>query len=281
MFTAQIANSNGESLTLSQNEQKWQIVSITGLNPPAAQINTTDIAGMDGARFNSSKLNVRNIVILLKINGNVEQNRQELYRFFKTKKDVTFYFSNNRDVMISGVIETVECNLFENGETMQISIVCTNPYFKSLSETTVPVSNESALFEFPFSIDEPIPFSSYSEHNVTEIYAETETGIVIEVDMIDDVNKIEIMNATTGDYLELAYQFLADDVLIVNTNTGAKSVILNRNGEKINLFSALDINSHFLQLESGLNRFEFAIDDGTKDEDVSIKFTYRKLYEAV
>lgn len=281
MYIAQIANANGESLTLSQNERKWQIISITGLNPPNAQVNTTNIAGMDGAQFNSSKLDTRNIVILLKINGNIEQNRQELYRFFRTKKDVTFYFSNNRNVMISGVIETIECNLFENGETMQISIICPNPYFKALYSTTVPVSNESALFTFPFSIDEPIPFSSYSAHNVTEIYAETETGIKIEVDILDSVNKIEIMNATTGDFMLLTYQFVTDDVILISTNSGEKSVILARNGERINLFTALDINSHFLSLATGVNRFEFAVDDGTKDDDVAITFTYRDLYEAV
>ena len=91
MYIAKIENSNGSILELTGNEENFQIVSITGLHPPEAQINVTTIAGLDGARFNSAKLNTRNLVITLRLNNNPEDNRHLLYKYFRTKEACTFY----------------------------------------------------------------------------------------------------------------------------------------------------------------------------------------------
>ena len=196
MYKAEIENAGGEVLTLTGNEPSWQILSITGLNPPNAQVNVTNIAGLDGAKFNSSKLNTRNIVIMLKLNGNVEANRQLLYRYFRTKEACKFYFKNeNRDVFIAGYVETVECDLFSNGEILQASIICPYPYFKSMAEIIADISNEVAGFVFPFSINigEPIPFSMYISNKVTNVQnnSESETGIIknLSADCADLISK--------------------------------------------------------------------------------------------
>ena len=154
MYTAQIENSSGNLFTLTGNEPVYQILSITGLNPPNAQINTTTIVGLDGAVFNSSKLETRNLVLTIKINGDVETNRLLLYSYFKTKDKCTFYYSNNsRDVSIEGYVESVECDLFSNNELAQISIICPYPYFKALTQIITDFSNVTPQFVFPFSIN--------------------------------------------------------------------------------------------------------------------------------
>ena len=115
MYTAKIENVNGEVMLLTNKESKYQVISITGLNPPKAQINTTPIVGLDGAKFNSSKLETRNIVITIRLNGDVEANRQALYNFFVTKKWCRFYYTNgSRNVYIDGYIDSVECDLFSS-----------------------------------------------------------------------------------------------------------------------------------------------------------------------
>lgn len=81
MYVLRVQNTRGEMLTLTQNEPRYQIVEIDGLNPPKANINSSTVAGMDGTQFISSKLEDRNIVITIKINGDVESNRQYLYKF--------------------------------------------------------------------------------------------------------------------------------------------------------------------------------------------------------
>ena len=286
MYTAQIENSGGEVLTLTQNEANWQIISITGLNPPSAQVNTVNIAGLDGAKFNSSKLNTRNIVIMLKINGDVEENRQLLYRYFRTKEQCTFYYSNNnRDVSIKGYVETVECNLFSNSEIMQVSIICPYPYFKAIAEIIVDISNEIAAFTFPFSINigDPIPFSIYIENNITNVpnNSESETGLIIEVDVLNSINEIEIKNTDTGDEFTLDYSFLANDKVVINTNKGQKSISLIRDGATTNIFSAMQKDSVFFQLSVGNNHFGYLVDNGAHDGDVFITFQYANVYRGV
>jgi len=286
MYTARIENSSGQMLTLTQNESEFQVVSIKGLNPPPAQINTTSIAGLDGAKFNSSKLDTRNVVLTIKINGNVEENRLLLYQMFRTKESCVFYYSNNSlDVSIDGYIETVECDLFSNNEMMQISIVCPYPYFKNIDEIIADISNEVGSFTFPFSINigDPIPFSVYTSNRITEVInnSESQTGIIIEIYILNSVNKIQIKNTNSGDSLILQYNFLTGDKITINTNKGSKSIRLLRDGANINIFSALQQGSVFLQLAVGVNPFGYLVDNGENDNDVSIKFNYSTIYRGV
>ena len=287
MYTAKIENSNGEILTLTQNEPKWQIVSITGLDQPPAQVNLTSIAGLDGSKFNSAKLDTRNLVITLKLNGAVETNRLELYRFFRTKDISTFYYKTaSLDVYIKGYVETVECVLFSESETMQVSIICPFPYFASINEVVADISNRVAGFTFPFSIDydEPIAFSTFVINRVTDVFNSSgaETGLTIEVDVLDDsVEDIKIQNTVSGEFIEVKYNFAAGDKVIISTVKGQKGIHLIRDGEESNIFGALQAGSTFVQLGVGDNYFGYLIDAGENDDQVYITFRYYNLYRGV
>lgn len=285
MYSAKVENKDGEVFLLTGDETRYQVLSIVGLNPTNAQINTVSTAGLDGARYNSSKLKKKNIVITLKINGAVEQNRIFLYNYFRTKEWCRFYYSNDtRDVYIDGYVESVEVGIFSKKEKMQISIISPSSYFKALSEIISDISNTLKLFTFPFSINEnePIPFSEYLENRITRIYndGESETGVVITVTFGDDVNAITIRNTTTGENFELDYAFVVGDVVTINTNKGQKDVYLMRNGVKINMFPALKRGSVFFQLAAGINTFGY-LADGAENKDIRIVFTYRNQYRGV
>ena len=285
MYTAKIENVNGDILTLTGIEPAYQVIDIAGLNPPKAQINTSTIVGLDGAVFNSSKLETRNIVLTIKINGDIENNRQQLYNFFRTKSWCKFYFSNqNRDVSIEGYVESVECNLFTNGETAQISIICPYPYFKSLSEILQTLSHTNALFTFPFTIElnNPVVISEYTTGGIN-VYnsSESDTGTMIEIDISNSVSSIELKNTTTGDDLVLNYSFQSGDKVIINTNKGQKSISLIRNGVISNLFSSLEQGSVFFQLAAGSNFFEYLADNEASSNDISVLFRYYNIYRGV
>lgn len=285
MYTAKIENSSGEILTLTGNEPVYQVIDITGLNPPNAQINTSTIVGLDGAIFNSSKLETRNIVLTIKINGDVETNRLRLYGLFRTKEKCTFYYSNSSlDVSINGYVETVDCNLFTNSEMAQISIICPYPYFQSINEILQDFSHVNSLFTFPFSIDigNPVVISEYSTGGIN-VYngSESETGAIIEINISKSINSIEIKNTTTGDDFTLNYSFLANDKVTINTNKGQKSITLIRNGVISNIFSSLQAGSVFFQLAVGNNLFEYLVDGEENNESVYIVFRYYNVYRGV
>lgn len=287
MFEAKLKNSRGNMITLTGDESAYQVLSITGLNPPSAQLNTTAVAGMDGAVFNSARLNTRNIVITAKINGDVEENRQNLYKYCPTKEKVRFYFKNNRrDVYIDGYIQNVECDLFTNDERMQISIICPQSYLVDVEDTQVNGFSVRSLFTFPFTInnDTPIPVSEHVLDNVIDLYndSETEVGVIIDIDVGADVGSILIRNTGTGETFTLTHEFEDGDHITIDTIKGQKSVTLLRNGVYSNLFSAMQRGSGFFQLASGDNFFAYVVDgDASNNGDIMMMFTYYKMYRGV
>lgn len=286
MFEVKIENSKGNVLALTQNESDFQVYNIQGLNPPNAQINVSKIAGIDGARFNSSSLDPRNIVIYIKLNGNIENNRIYLYSFFSTNEKCKFYYKNgSRDVYIEGFVETNECDLFTNNEIMQVSILCPNPYFKAMTEIVDDISKAVPVFEFPFSINdgEPVVMSEFDITKITNVYndSENETGVTIEIDVLGNINLIQINNISTGEVFKVRYNFIESDKVVINTNKGEKSVILIRNGLKYNIFTGMQKGSTFFQLKIGDNPFSYLIDDGVNDNLIHILFRHYTLYRGV
>lgn len=290
MFTAKIENQFGELLTFTQNESVYQVISIDGLNPAPALINTTAIAGLDGARFNSSRLEMRNIVIYVKINGDVETNRLNLYRHCITKTKARFYFQNDTlDVWIDGYIERVECSLFEQMEIASISIICPYPYFSSVEKFKTLSTNIVSMFEFPFSIEEDAPevISEIMTDNFSSILNSTDSrcGMQIVVDVLSDVDKIEVVNTTTAEDIKLdassAGGFLEGDRIVIVTEQGRKDVYQIRAGTRSSLFPVLVHGSKFPQLQPGLNILQYSADDVVGSTKIMLTYGYNLTYRGV
>lgn len=285
MFFCKVENTRHAVLELTQNETNFQVINITGLNPPNAQVNMTKIAGIDGSSFNSATVNTRNIVLVIKLNGDIEKNRIKIYSFFRTKEWCKFYYRNSRrDVFIEAYTDAVECDLFTNNEVVQVSLICPKPFFKDLNEFITDISKVVSMFEFSFAIsDEGIEFSSLEQEKITNVYnnSEIETGLMIEIDIYGDVEKIQINNVSTGDMFILNYGFRANDKVIINTIKGEKSINLVRNAETINIFSAIDRKSTFFQLNIGDNFFSYLANEGEKENLIHILFKNRIEYGGV
>ena len=93
--TVIITNYRGESLTLdlaNPYSSGYAVLSITGLGPNKATINTDDATTSDGSVYNSARVNSRNIVLKLKLMGSdaeeIEKLRQKTYKFFPLKKSI-------------------------------------------------------------------------------------------------------------------------------------------------------------------------------------------------
>lgn len=302
MYIAKIENKLGEVLTLTQIESEYQIVQIEGLNPPNAKINLLNMANIDGARFNNSKLETRELVVTVKLNGSgadVEANRQRLYRYFPTKDWCKFYYTNNfRNVFIEGYVNTVQVSPFAKDERMQISIICPQPYFKSLYMIIDDISKVLNRFEFPFAFgsngatnpdvptdpgtDDAIPFSEIEMDRVTNVYndSESETGMMIEIEVIQPIDTITIQNTDSGEFFTINYSFVQNDKIIINTNLGSKSISLVRDGVTYNIFPALVKGSTFFQLNIGNNFFGFTVGE-SEASSVHIVFKHYTVYRGV
>ncbi len=286
MYVLRVEAPDRTSMRLTQNESNYQVLKIDGLYPVQANIITSKIVGIDGSMFNSSKLESRNIVITIKICGEIEKNRLRLYKYFRNKQYCKIYYKNDsRDVYIEGYVEATEGDPFSNNQIAQISIICPDPYFKDMKTIVDDISKVVPKFKFPFSInvDEPVIISSLELNKVTCIInsSETDTGIIIKCLFLGSVRKLEIRNTVTGEAIILNHEFKKQDILEIDCNKGKKSIVLIRDNKENNLIPDFKKGSKFLQLLAGENYFSYLADDGQSDQLVSVKFNHYNIYGGV
>lgn len=291
MFTLKIENTNGEIFELSHNTQNYAVIGVQGLTRPHTAVNTAVGGGLDGAFFNSDRVEMRNIVINIVLNGDIEANRQQLYRIFPQKTQCTVYFQNrNRDVKINGYVEVLEGDLFSQREQMQISILCPRPFWESMRTIYTELSNILSMFEFPFSIAETpgIPMSEILDYPLCVINNDGDApcGCVITINIKtggasgNPVDNLKIINSTTQEFFGFTGRtFGAGDQIIINTISGQMSVTLNRAGTESNLLNYIETGSKWFKLAVGENRFTFTCDDNA--DAVEITFATGVLYGGV
>ena len=282
MFNLKVENAKGQILQLSQNESLYQILNIEGLTPPNASIFTSSIVNVNGEKYKSSKVEMRNIVLTLRVNGEVEKNRIALYQFFKTSKKCTLYYSNGtRDVYIDCYCEGFEGDFFTQSQELQISLICPSPFFKDVDSILYDFSKTVAMFEFPFS-DDNFVVADLQNEKVTTIVnnGEIATGLLITmVGMTDNVLNPAIYNVETGEYFRIETTLNKSDTLIINTNKGEKSVTKIVNGMKINELNNVSGTSTWLQLENGIHNFTYNTD--SFDSKLKVTVEFNTLYEGV
>lgn len=285
MYSLKIENTNGEIFELTHDFSDYYVTKVEGLTPPATTINTAKAGIIDGTFFNSASVEERNIVISLTINGDIEANRQKLYRIFPRKTACTVYFKNaNRDVKIKGYVETIECDPFVMREKAQISIICPRPYFEDLATIYAELAATLSMFEFPFAIEEdnPIPFSEATDYPIAEIMNEgdAEAGCIISIEVNDTIQGIKIINTSTQQFFYLDSAFVDHDKITISTISGQMGVTRERGGTKTNILNYVGANSTWLRLAPGVNYFTYTIDDGDT-EDVEITVEATTLYGGV
>lgn len=284
MFELQLENKNGLNLKLTQNESKYQVVSIDGFQPPSATINTSEVTNMDGAKYKSSFLNVRNIVLLVQLKGNVEENRLRLYEIASTNEYCKIYYKNNsRNIYCEGYVETIENDLFSNSQTVQVSILCPNPYLFELNQIYVDISKTFDNFEFPFAIEKNgVEFSTVLEEREVPVYNVGEVATGLEITLTVDGGTVlnpVIYNVITGEFLKLNTQINKGEVITINTNTSKKSIKKYVDGKEQNIINTLARGSTWHKLKVGTNVFTYGAEIG--EIGLHVSFDYNNLYKGV
>lgn len=284
MYTLKVQNVAGHMLELTHSPD-YRVEDIQGLSSPNATINTSVCGTFDGTRFNSSRVNERNIVLYLSFKRNVEENRIRLYQYFKAKQQVTLFYKNSiRDTYIKGYVDTIDYNPFSRHEVVQISIICPFPFFKKLSGTVVTMRPLQNLVEFPISIPERgIEFSSQgTNHGKAAIVnsGDVENGLIITLRATGPVTNPFVFNADTTKTFMLNYQMKAGDIIRIDTIRGERSVyLMNGIYGQQNLINSIAQNPDWLQVAPGDNTFAYSCVSGLEYLEVTLAYT--DLYEGV
>ena len=279
MLEVTVENTYGDKLNLSNNED-YYLINVTGLTPPAATINTGAYATKDGGRFTGSRFDNRNIVLYIKPRRNVEKTRINLYTYIRSKHYIKLYLKNGtRDVWIDGYVESVDGDLFTQSQQIQVSIICTDPYFKAMEEKIFYFSNIKSLFEFPFVIDENgveiSSVSSFAELNVQNT-SDEETGVILEFHASDLALEPTVYNARTNEKFTLNHEFQKGDLVRLNTRTNEKKLTLIRDGVETNILNQMDRGSKWFNLLVGDNVFTYTALYGI--ENLQLKLILQPIY---
>lgn len=282
MYKLSVTNQNGDLLNL-HNNPKYTVYRVEGLTPPQATINSSVNATQDGSVINSSRVEKRNLVIYMKLNGDIEKNRINLYKYFTPKKNVTINFKNgSRQVYIEGMVELIEIDLFSNRQIAQISIICPKPYFRDVETFVTSFSDVSKLFEFPMNVPSTGVELSSITTNIRKniIYTgDVESGLIIQLFATGTVVNPTIYDVLKGKFFKLNYTFSESDTILINTNVGEKSVSLIRAGVTTNALGYMTPDSDWFTLEAGDNVFTYECDSGSGN--LQLTFTTTLLYGGV
>lgn len=282
MFTLICENSRGQQLNLTRHRY-YVVTSVEGLTPPSASINTTKVALGDGAIFNSSVVNERNIVIGLYIVGDVEYYRQQLYKIFKVKQFCKVYYQNtHRNVYIEGYVESFEASIFDMKQYVQISIICPSAYFTNVDDKEYEFSWTNGGFEFPFSIPESgVEFGTIANTSTVDVIndGDVDTGLTIELSARGRVLNPTLINVQTGEQMVINYELEAGDVVKITTHRGNKRITRTHDGVTENIINRLKTGSTWFSVAVGDNVFAYSADSGGSVLDV--KFILSELYEGV
>lgn len=294
-----VTNHLGDSLTIKLGdsaETGFLIKNIDGLGPVKASINTTDIVTGDGSYFNSARVDERNIVFTFILNdaSTIEEARLLAYKMFPVKRNINLLLETDiRNVKIEGYVESNSPDIFSKQETVQVSVICPDPFFRSTEDSLVTFDGIESLFEFPFSNEgeeDEIVLGEIEQTKLRSILykGDEDTGIVFSLHALGEVSQIAIYNVETRQAIKIDTDLLmrltgqkisAGDDIIINTNKGSKSVTLIRAGENYNIFNCINRDADWLTLSQGINTFAYTAKSGT--ENLLMEMDYYLRYGGI
>ena len=286
MYELILESKEGYQLHFNQLGGAYSIKAIEGLSPAAATINTNQNALIDGATFNSSKVQMRTMNIAFSIDQDPEQNRIAAYKVLRPKEPVrVYYISDRRDVFIDGYVQSVTVTHFEPKQTLTVMIQCPFPFWKKAQEIVNYISAVTPTFHFPFaSLADPgeLIFGIISDLPSVIVVNDgaVDTGLTFELYASGSVSDPKIYNYKTQEYFGLDIDLVEGDLVTIRTGQGEKTAVLLRQGVETNIFNLIIEGSTWLQLPAGGARFIYTIETGLADQlDITIK--HYDMYEGV
>lgn len=264
----EIQKKDGRVLTLPiYDPTSFQIKDIQGLDPVKSNIVTSNFSQMDGAQYQSSRREMRNIIFKLGIDtsntyGSVKTLRKQLYDFMlpKTEVKIKFIQEGVPTLLIDGLVESFDSPLFVKDPEANISILCFDPDF--YSEQTNLISG----------------LSTSSEVNNETLYdGDVDSGFVFKLTAINTMNTFTLQNTLTdGNVRSMIFEslitpLLAGDILTISTIPGDKYVTVSRSGVESSMLWAIDPASEWIKLYPGVNKIR--VSSYVTDSNYTIEYT--------
>ena len=262
-------NSRGETLEFSITSVLHCNVSkdVTGIAGIDNTIYKTNSMGQHGDTYISQRYEARDITIVGHINSRDKDRVLELRR--KVEKILNAELDAKLIYTYKDFVRVIDCKvdgrpLFKSSKVFMqysIPITCCNPFWREEAEAKKDIAAWVSSWEFDFEIPEEGIELGYREPSViVNVYNEgdVKSGMRVEFRAVGTVVNPVLLNVDTQEYLKLIdTTMVAGDIITINTEYGSKGATLTRDGEVIDYFRHIDVDSTFMQLAIGDNVFRY------------------------
>lgn len=241
---------------------------------------------IDGAVYQGSVAEYRNIILHLADIGGYPENRDTLNRLFKEKSVGTLIFreSDANPRKIEYYVESTTSTGEDPYRDHEISLICPDPFFYDVEGNSEAMASWVSDFVFPFaSPSTGFTFGHQSNELIKTIQndiAEDNIGVTITLTCMGAVTNPSITHIETGDSITIGhsgkpFEIVSGDVVVITTATGNKHVTLTHSGVTSEVNHYLTEDSVFVQLMRGSNSFGFDADSGINNLSISIDYTFK------
>lgn len=275
-------NSRGETLEFGITSVFHCNVSkdVTGIAGIDNTIYKTNSMGQHGDTYINQRYEARDITIVGNINSTNKDRVLELRRMaekiLNAELDAKLIYTYKDfvrviDCKVDGIPQFKKGNVFMQ---YSIPITCCNPFWREEAEAKKDIAAWVSSWEFDFEIPEEGIELGYREPSIiVNVYNEgdVKSGMRVEFRAIGTVVNPILLNVNTQEYLKLIDTTMAaGDVITINTEYGSKGATLTREGEVIDYFRHIDVDSTFMQLAIGDNVFRYDAESGVTALEATI-----------
>lgn len=278
-------NERGDSLVLGVNSVYHCNVSkdVSGLTEIDNTLYTTNSMGQHGDTYVGMRINARTITASGYINERDKARAIELRR--AALKILNPELKGTLTYTYKDFVKVIECRVdapeFYKKKVLtqyDLTFKCYNPFFKDEQETKEEIASWVAAWEFPTDIEqddkESMIFGYREESVIVDCYnkGDVKTGMRVVFSALGTIVNPVLLNVDTGEYIQINTTMQTGDLIEVNTEYGNKGVTLTRDGNTVDYFRYLDVDSTFLQLAIGDNIYRYDAGSGVDNLEVSIYY---------
>jgi hypothetical protein len=262
------------------------LVDADGLYEAKNKVYVSENSMIDGAVYQGSVAEYRNIVLHLTDVDKYVDNRDALNRLFKEKSvgTLTFWEADAAPRKIDYYVESLNSTGEDPYREHQVSLICPDPFFYDINASSEQMASWVGVFTFPFASPSTGFVFGYKDNSlikkIQNDFAEDNIGITIIMSCLGGVTNPSITHIETNSSIHIGhsgkpFNMVAGDIVTITTETGNKHVTLTHDGVTSEINHYLTEDSVFIQLMRGSNSFGFGADSGVNNLTITLEYTYK------